>query len=309
MQYHRFRAMNTVILLAAESKQPEQVFEMAQKFIEQSEQRFTRFKETSELSALNRSAGDWFAVSPEMLDLLLVALECHQATNGIFDPAILPDLQAAGYTKSFDQLLEHGAEVHPTSHYRPRLNSFADIEIDSLQGRVRLPKGMQIDLGGIAKGWIAERAAHKMAEHSSACGVNAGGDMFLIGHPQGRTNWEVALEDPRNPIHDLTILLVDGGAVATSSVVKRSWQQGEIKRHHLIDPRTGEPAETPWLSVTVFAPAAVLAETFAKAILIAGPDGTQALLDNHTDISFIAVDEQGQIWKSPIEKEQVYEYA
>jgi len=309
MQFHRFRAMNTAILLAAESKQPEQVFETAQKFVEQSEQRFTRFKETSELSALNRSAGNWISVSPEMLDLLLVALECHHATNGIFDPAILPDLQAAGYTKSFDQLLEHSADLSPKLNRGSRSNPFAAIEIDSLQGRVRLPKGMQVDLGGIAKGWIAERAAHKMAEHTSACGVNAGGDMFLIGHPQGRENWEVALEDPRNPIQDLMILLVDGGAVATSSVIKRSWIQGEIKRHHLIDPRTGEPAETPWLSVTVFAPKAALAETFAKAILIAGPDGADTLLDNNSEVSFIAVDADGQIWKSPVEKEVIHEYA
>jgi len=309
MQYHRFRAMNTAILLAAESKQPEQVFETAQKFVEQSEQRFTRFKETSELSALNRSAGNWISVSPEMLDLLLVALECHHATNGIFDPAILPDLQAAGYTKSFDQLLEHSADLSPKLNRGSRSNPFAAIEIDSLQGRVRLPKGMQVDLGGIAKGWIAERAAHKMAEHTSACGVNAGGDMFLIGHPQGRENWEVALEDPRNPIQDLMILLVDGGAVATSSVIKRSWIQGEIKRHHLIDPRTGEPAETPWLSVTVFAPKAALAETFAKAILIAGSDGADTLLDNNSEVSFIAVDADGQIWKSPVEKEVIHEYA
>lgn len=309
MQFHRFRAMNTAILLAAESKQPEQVFETAQKFVEQSEQRFTRFKETSELSALNRSAGNWISVSPEMLDLLLVALECHHATNGIFDPAILPDLQAAGYTKSFDQLIEHSADLSLKLNRGSRSNPFAAIEIDSLQGRVRLPKGMQVDLGGIAKGWIAERAAHKMAEHTSACGVNAGGDMFLIGHPQGRENWEVALEDPRNPIQDLMILLVDGGAVATSSVIKRSWIQGEIKRHHLIDPRTGEPAETPWLSVTVFAPKAALAETFAKAILIAGPDGADTLLDNNSEVSFIAVDADGQIWKSPVEKEVIHEYA
>ena len=133
--------------------------------------------------------------------------------------------------------------------------------------------------------------------------------MFLIGHPHGSTSWDVALEDPRNPVQDLMILLVDGGAVATSSVVKRSWVQGNVKRHHLIDPRTGQPAETPWLSVTVFAPKAVLAETFAKAILIAGPDGTQTLLDNNPEISFIAVDAEGQIWKSPTEKESIHEYA
>jgi len=309
MQYHRFRAMNTTILLGVESRYPLQTFEIAEQYIEQNEQRFTRFRETSELTALNRSAGDWFEVSPEMLDLLIIALECHQSTNGIFDPAILPDLESVGYNQSFDQLVERGAEPAPLKHPHLQKLPFSAIEIDSLRGRVRLPQGMQIDLGGIAKGWIAERAAALIAHYSTACAVNAGGDMFLIGQPHGAAAWEVALEDPRDPLQDLMILQVESGAVATSSVVKRSWQQGEKKRHHLIDPRTGEPAQTPWLSVTVFAPKAVLAETFAKAILIAGPDQAQALLGNNPGISYLAVDAEGQVVSSFAAKEEPYEYA
>lgn len=309
MKYHQFWAMNTAFMLASEAPEPEQSFAMTQTFIEKCEQHFTRFKATSELSALNRSAGDWFSVSPEMLELLILAMECHRATNGIFDPSILPDLQSAGYTQSFDQLREHGADSNPSHGKRSARIPFSAIEIDSLQGRVRLPLGMQIDLGGIAKGWVAERGAALLAENASACGVNAGGDMFLIGHPQGQDHWEVALEDPREPSKDLMTLLVDHGAVATSSIAKRIWQQGDVKRHHLIDPRTGDPAETPWLSVTVFASTAVYAETFAKSVLIAGPEQAGALLNDHPEISFLAVDAQGQLWKSPTEKETLNEYA
>lgn len=309
MLYHRFRAMHTNILLAAESRYPLQTFEIAQQSIEQDEERFTRFKATSELSALNRSAGEWLDVSPDMLDLLITALACHYATNGIFDPAILPDLKTAGYTKSFDQILEKGVDPVPQYKIGTRRYSFSEIDIDSLHGRVRLPEGMQIDLSGIAKGWIAEKTARLMAKYCTACAVNAGGDLFLIGQPQGQPSWEVALEDPRDPIQDLMILQVEGGAVATSSVVKRSWQQGERMRHHLIDPRTGEPAETPWLSVTVFAPQAVQAETFAKSILIAGPDHAHTLFDNNPGISYLAVDAQGQIAYASTEKAVEYEYA
>jgi len=309
MYYHQFRAMNTDILLVTDSPYSKETFEMTQAFIERCEERFTRFKETSELSALNRSAGNWLTVSPDMLELLLAAEECHLATGGIFDPSILPDLQNAGYNRSFDQIKDHGPAPAPTGRIQPARVSFTAIQIDSLRGRVRLPKGMQLDLGGIAKGWIAEKATRLMARSSTACAVNAGGDMFLIGKPDGHATWEIGLEDPSTPIQDLTVLLVEEGAVATSSVVKRSWMQGDVKRHHLIDPRSGEPAETPWLSVTVFASAATLAETFAKAILIAGPEGAQILIDNNPDISFIAVDAQKQIWKSPVEKEKIYEYA
>jgi len=309
MDYHQFRAMNTDILLSAESPYPKETFEMAQDFIERCEERFTRFKETSELSALNRSAGDWFTVSPDMLELLIASEECHLATNGIFDPSILPDLRHAGYDQSFDQLKERGPSFSPSERGHTVKTTFTTIQIDSLRGRVRLPIGTQLDLGGIAKGWIAEKAAKLIARSSTACAVNAGGDMFMVGQPQGQTAWEIGLEDPTEPIQDLTILLVEAGAVATSSVVKRSWFQGDVKRHHIIDPRSGEPAKTPWLSVTAFAPKAVLAETFAKAILIAGPEGSQSLLENNPDISFLAVDEERQLWKSPIEKEKIHEYA
>jgi thiamine biosynthesis lipoprotein len=308
MQYHEFRAMNTKIVLAAECDDPAPVFARAQRFVEGCEERFSRFRETSELSALNRSAGEWFSVSPDMLELLIEAVELHQATRGIFDPAILPDLRAAGYTRSFEQLAGRSADPVTAQVSRlPRI-PFSAIAIDSLRGQVYLPKGMQVDLGGIAKGWIAEKAARRMALSCTACAVNTGGDMFLIGLPAGQSAWEIGLEDPNDPNLDLMVLQVESGAVATSSVVKRRWRQGESMQHHLIDPRTGKPAETPWLSVTAFAPTAVQAETFAKAILIAGPQGAEALLEDQPEISFLAVDSHRQIWKSPTEVEKIYEY-
>ncbi len=308
MQYHQFRAMNTIVLMEAEGSNTGQAFNLAQNFIEKSEERFTRFSETSELSALNRSAGNWFSASSEMLDLMLEAIDCHRLTNGLFDPSILPDLEAAGYTRSLDQLYLYGVSPKPAGHPRQTDSTFADIEVDRSQNKILLPAGMKIDLGGIAKGWIAEKAAKLMTAFTPACAVNAGGDMFLIGQPEGQKVWEIALEDPRNPTQDLMTLLVEEGAVTTSSVTKRVWHQDDIKRHHLIDPRNGEPAETLRLSVTVFAPRAVQAEAFAKALLIAGPTQAQSLVDNNPDIIFLAVDAQGQIWNSPTEKEKIYEY-
>ena len=309
MQSHQFRAMNTIILLEAEGSETSQAFDTAQRFIKNSEQRFTRFKETSELSALNRSAGKWFSASSEMMELMTTAMHCHKATGGLFDTSVLPYLEAAGYTQSMDQLWLLGPSQQPENYPHKSEIPFTEVEIDKARNRIRLPKNMKIDLGGIAKGWIAEKAAKLMAMHSPACAVNAGGDMFLVGQPIGQKNWEILLEDPRNPSQDLMILLVEKGAVATSSVTKRIWHQGELKRHHLIDPRNGQPAETMWLSVTVFAPNTALAETFAKAILIAGPIEAERLLANNPNISFLAVDTQGQIWKSPAEKESIYEYA
>jgi len=308
MQYHQFRAMNTIVVLGAECERIPEVFDLAQNFIEGCERRFSRFLEGSELSALNRSAGSWFSASPEMMELMTAAWECHLATAGLFNPAILPNLQSAGYNRSLEQIFQLGADEAPKQPLFAVL-PFSEAKLDAANQRIFLPQGMQIDLGGIAKGWIAEKAAQLMSEYCATCAVNAGGDMFLIGQPQGRDHWEIGLEDPLTPSQDLMTLLVEDGAVATSTTTKRRWTQGGLPQHHLIDPRSGISASSPWLSVTVFAPAAVRAETFAKALLIAGPENAKTLLELNPDISFLAVDAERQVWKSPTEKERIYEYA
>ncbi|MDE3091462.1 MAG: FAD:protein FMN transferase, partial [Chloroflexota bacterium] len=170
---------------------------------------------------------------------------------------------------------------------------------------ILLPRGMRIDLGGIAKGWIAERAAQLLDPFSTACAVNAGGDLFAIGTPPGEDAWQVALEDPRDPNRTLAILRVGPGAVATSSITRRRWMQGDRARHHLIDPRGGVPAETDWLSVTVVAPRAAVAEVFAKALLIAGSRDAERIAARRDDIAFIAVDGDGRLWGSSKSKELI----
>jgi thiamine biosynthesis lipoprotein len=162
---------------------------------------------------------------------------------------------------------------------------------------------MRIDLGGIAKGWIAEHAARIVAVYAAACAVNAGGDMFSIGLAAGEKNWRVALEDPRDPAATLGILQVGPGAVATSSTMRRRWEQGGQVRHHLIDPRTGAPAESDWLSVTVIAGHAAIAEVVAKVLLIAGSREAEKFAARRRDIAFIAVDAAGRLWGSSNAKE------
>ena len=163
--------------------------------------------------------------------------------------------------------------------------SFSEMDLDESDQTILLPPGMALDLGGIAKGWIAEQAAKILSRYATACAVDAGGDMFLVGLPDGLEQWPVALEDPLQPENILTTLQVDPGAVATSTVTKRVWQQAGKNRHHIIDPRTGEPAISDWISVTVIAPHAYEAEVFAKALLIAGPQEAEEII-RHSGIPF-----------------------
>jgi thiamine biosynthesis lipoprotein len=305
MEYHSFRAMNTDMLLAAEGSERSTrgAFEAARSFIEASESRLTRFSETSELSGLNRSAGRWFRASPELFDLVSMATSYHALTGGLFNPAILGALEGAGYDRSMDEI--RARDVAPVLAGAPLVPEFAQLRLDEETREIWMPAGMRLDLGGLAKGWVAERAARILAQSSPACAVNAGGDMFLVGLPPGQGAWQVGLEDPRDPEQNLAVLNIGSGAVATSSITKRRWLQGGEERHHLIDPRTGKPAEAEWLSVTVIDAQATAAEVLAKAVLIAGPRGLDALAESCGPLAFIAVDRNGQLWGSERSREYI----
>lgn len=299
MEYFDFSAMNTAVVLAGEGQAARvaEGFARVRSLVAKREAQFTRFQEMSELSALNRASGTWFNVSPELFDVLQQAYALHLETQGLFDPAILASLENAGYNTSMDELRRRGASANavvPTTIPA----GFRALSFHASQQAVWLPAGTRIDLGGIAKGWIVEEAAHVLSEYTRACAVNAGGDMFAIGAPETETAWEIEVEDPRDSAQTIALLSVPPGAVATSSITKRKWKQGAQERHHLIDPRTGLPASTDWLSVTVIAPHATAAEVFAKALLIAGSREAMSIAAGHDDVEFIAVDRDGKLWGS-----------
>ena len=297
--------MNTDIVLAAEglSEKVSAGFKQTDQFIQASEKRFTRFFEQSELAELNRSAGRWIDVSQDLFEILQLCSVYQEMTGGLFDPSILPDLEAAGYDRSMDEIRAQGPGQSQNNPMPRPSTTFRDIRLDAEQQRVRLPVGMKIDLGGIAKGWIAQQAAHILADFTRTCGVNAGGDMFLIGLPAGEKYWRITLEDPSNSGHALNVLKVRPGAVATSTTTHRRWVQNGRTQHHIIDPRTGQPAQTDFISVTVVTPQLAQAEVFAKALLICGSSQATNLIADRPEITFIAVDTQGKLWGSPNSKE------
>ena len=303
-----FRAMNTSVMLAAEGEGAIPGMYAAKTFIDECEQRFSRFLPASELSELNRSAGEWVQVSEDLMDMLKLSGKYFQETNGIFDPSILTDLKDIGYNRSMDEIRANGVSAPVSASKRTPRSTFEEISLDLTNRRVRLPRGMQIDLGGIAKGWIVEKAAHLLHHYVDICGVSAGGDILFIGRPLDGTEWDVYLEDPRSPTQTLAQLHIPSGAVATSSITKRTWRQGQLVRHHLIDPRTGEPADTDWLSVTVITSSIIDAEVYAKAILIGGEREASRLLDAGQQLTFIAVDRDGNVCGSPDYKEYMYEF-
>ena len=219
--------MNTDVLIAAQGPLAQDGMQASRELIEAGERRFSRFQQKSELSQLNCSAGQWFDASSEMMDVLQKARHFFDTTNGLFDPTILPDLMRVGYDRSMDEIRAQNKIVSSSASERGPKADFSEMELDLNSSRVRLPKNMQLDFGGIAKGWIVDKAVTLLSRYSDACAVNAGGDMHFIGHSPIGLGWPVALEDPRDPLQSIARLIVNHGAVATSSVAKRTWKQGE----------------------------------------------------------------------------------
>jgi thiamine biosynthesis lipoprotein len=312
MVFDEFTAMNTLIQSAAEGE-PQRLqagFEGVRQYFAESEARFSRFREHSELSRLNRAAGTWFQASPELFEVVQEALELHRLTGGLFDPSILNALRKAGYDRSMDEIKPRPV-LPAASAEKWRRPRFTETQLDPRRSAIRLPKGVPIDLGGIAKGWTAAKAALLLSAYSPACTVSAGGDMLCVGLPQGQPAWQIALEDPRDEQQVLAVLKIAPGALATTSVTRRRWRQGDQPRHHVIDPRRGQPVDSDWLSISVFAPTATQAEAFAKALLMLSPAEILAFMQPFPQLRFLAVDHTGKLWGSPHSKEilDVPEYA
>ncbi len=296
--------MNTDVLMALEGQglSGDEGLRYTQAFIEECERRLSRFLPDSEVSRLNASAGAWHSVSAEMMELLMLSRTYHQETGGLFDPSVLPDLKRAGYDVSIDQVRAR-SDLPTRQAPRAARLPFSAIEIDEAHGQVRLPAGMEIDLGGIAKGWIVQEAAQRLELYGIAAAVSAGGDVFFTGMPADGSKWQVEIEDPQDANATAACLGVAEGAVVTSSITKRTWKRNGQEQHHIIDPRTGAPAEPDWVSVTAIAPRADMAEAYAKAFLIGGEEASASLLLQQPALGVIGINAHGRLWASPKAKE------
>ena len=244
--------------------------------------RLTRFSEDSELSQLNRAAGDWVPISDVMNEILHAALRAHAMSAGLVNVAVLPAMLAVGYTRP----LIEGPGVATLESLRPLL-PLPDV-LELRDGEARVQDGCGVDLGGIAKGWMADRLSETLGPNVV---VNLGGDLRARGAGPRGDGWPVGLGGA-------TLLLRNQGA-ATSSVRRRRWDEGPRGEtpphlwgggpkgrrggslHHLIDPRTGSPARTGLEEVSVVAANGFEAEVVAKTALLLGPDLAPAYCAAH----------------------------
>ncbi len=249
-------------------------------WVEEYEAVLSRFRPQSELSRLNTRAGRWTETSAILFQALQKARYAAQLTNGLCNPLVLPALLAAGYTQSFRRGFSPSTpqqdgvgSSEDTFSAPPIVPAWSEIQVRRKRRLVKLPPNAKIDLGGTAKGWAAEQIAERLSAYGP-CLVDAGGDLVARGAPQGQPGWTIRIAEPGEEAEQppLAAICVTDCAVATSGVDFRRWRQGDRLRHHLIDPRNGQPAETDVLSATVVHPDAALAEGYAKTLVLMGSE-------------------------------------
>jgi FAD:protein FMN transferase len=225
----------------------------------------SRFRPGSELVRANWLAGVPVPVSRTLTELVGTALDAAAATGGAVDPSVGLDLAAAGYDRDI-RLVRDGTTPTRAPRVRRRAN-WREVWLDRERGLLRVPRGLALDLGATAKAWTADRAAALVAQRfDTAALVEIGGDLAIAGAPDGGWRVHVA-EREGQPGQDIG---VHAGGVATSTTTVRAWQRDGRPMHHLIDPRTGEPACGPWRTVTVADESALAANLASTAALVLG---------------------------------------
>ena len=266
---HRFEAVGTTCELlvdAPESPAVRLALVAAEGEVLRLELLLSRFRPDSELSRLNRDGR--VQAGPELLELVQIALAARESTGGRFDPTVLPALMEAGYDRSFEAVAaEDDADRAPSAPCGGR------VRIDAATSTIELDPGVQLDLGGVAKGWIADRLSRRLDAHGPAL-VSLGGDISASRPPAGGV-WPVGVDVPAGRV----TLALERGGLATSGRDRRRWVRGGEERHHAIDPATGRPSATDLMRVTATAGSGVEAEIRATAFLLAGERPARAEAD------------------------------
>jgi thiamine biosynthesis lipoprotein len=274
-----WRALGTDVHVLVESGDLDAARTAVDAVLVEVDETYSRFRSDSELSAVNAQAGESVVVSPLLARALEAALRAARLTDGLVDPTIGRALRLAGYDDDFSLIV---GRTEPLRIVVETVPGWRALRFEPHARRLRVPAGVELDFGSTGKALAADLAAEAA---SSAVGrqagvlVSLGGDIAIAGRaPDG--GWRVlAAEDSGTPADSAgEVIAVSSGAVATSSTTVRRWRRGEIELHHLIDPRSGLPAVSPWRTASVLAATCVDANTAATAAIILG-DGAPDWLE------------------------------
>jgi thiamine biosynthesis lipoprotein len=285
-----FRAMGTNMIAMLDSSSSQAPDELSQvpNWFEDWEQTLSRFRKDSELNQLNRSAGWPVHVSQTIWEVFQAAVAAETASEGLVKATVLDAMLNIGYDRSLEEL-PHERPLQEVTPWN-KIPSLAEVSLDEKNQTICLPADVHLDFGGIAKGWAAQQAANKLSKWGPAL-VSAGGDMAITGERPNAELWPVTIDDPFNQGEVIANLGLSACGIATSGTDYRRWKMGGRWNHHIIDPRTGQSAQTDLVAASIIAPDVLQAEMAAKAVIILGSQDGMRWIEARPGFSAMLVTE------------------
>ena len=297
-----FRAMATSVVVSvchtptAAADYHQKALDRVRAVFSETEASCSRFRQSTDLSKLNQSPSDWHSVAPLCFSAISEAYDAYKVTKGLFDPRILRDLTSLGYVNSWTAGLPD-SRSNPSSRTRQALNDWKP-GFES-NGKVRVGE-FPIDLGGIGKGLALRWSAKEIEPETPNFLIEAGGDCICSGSGPTGAGWSIGVQNPFQPDGDpLMVLRLSDIAVCTSSTAVRSWWQNGVLRHHIIDPRTGEPGGNGLAAVTVIDNDPALAEVWSKSLFLVGRDSIREFSEIR-GVAAVWITDRGEIFRNSL---------
>ena len=271
-----FFAMDTIMNIKAYGSRAEEALKQAETEVNRLDRLLTVGDNNSEIMIVNHAGGG--TLSDDTAAIVEEALSLYALTDGCFDITVYPLVQAWGF-------------------YSGETSVPAESEIDALLSLVGSDKltfngktltfqvpGMGIDLGGIAKGYASNAVAAILTENGvDSAIISLGGNVHALGTKPDGSLWKVAIQDPEDLSSYIGIVEVSDKAVVTSGGYQRYFEENGVRYHHIIDPRTGYPAENGLISVSIVCDSGLVADGLSTALFVMGTDGAVRFWRSHSE--------------------------
>ena len=245
---------------------------------------------SSDVSRINNAKGETVTVDPETWEILRRAKEISAVTGGAFSITIAPVTALWTFTDTVSNAV-------PTDEARLAALPLVDdqkIELGE-NNTVTLPAGMQIDLGGIAKGYIADKVAEIIRAKAYAGIVSLGGNVYTVGQKPDGSRFSVGVKDPMNTASYLGVIYTGDGTVVTSGTYERGFSFGGVRFHHILDPETGWPSQSDLVSATFVMESSMTADALATACIVIGSEKSLALA-KELQLDAMFIDKDGRTY-------------
>jgi thiamine biosynthesis lipoprotein len=296
-------AMGTQVRLAAYTTQSlgrgqiKKAFDAAYEELDRLEQLLSGWRDDSDVGRINQGAGEWIPVAKETAFVVSSSLQTSRLSHGVFDISfnVFADVWRFGDRKEKVPVLPTPAAVQEALKHV----DYRRVGVHDDPPRVRIEKGMQISLGGIAKGYIVDQLRRELQRRGlTSFLVQAGGDLLGVGKKPDGTAWRSGVRDPRGGPDDwFAVIDLTDHAFSTAGDYARAFIVDGRRYHHIIDPRTGYPAEAS-RSVTIWARDALTADAIDDAVFILGPGEGLKLVESLPGVGALIVDKDNKVWVS-----------